>query len=940
MIKLKTEMTAKHRHRTLVQTLLTCCGLLATLVCHAQKKPLDHDVYNDWKHVAASKVSSHGAYIAYQILPQEGDGVLTLRRSRNGEELHVDRGYNLTMTPDEQYAVCLVKPHFADTRQAKIKKKKDDDMPKDTLAIIRLSDFQTTKVGRAVSYKMGAEGCDAVAYISADTAGVDKKARGGKPLVVYHFRTARTDTIRQVDQYGFDTDGRSVVYTTDDGKKHPTVGIYDVATGDTLTLGRGQKFYTLPTFDAAGRQLLYLASADSADTGTKHCDLYHHKVGDRTARRLVAADEHRGLPEGWGLNQYSRPFFSQNGRRVFAGVAQHVAPKDTSRVAFETAGLDVWKWDARELPPVELKNIKQVRERTCLSVVDTETGALMPLTTNVYERLMLPDQGNAGYALSADRTGHAVENQWTYHVPTEVALIDLQTGRRTPVATGTFEHLNTSPTSRYVIWYDYARRAWFTYDTTSGHTADITARAAAGFWDERYDMPEEPRSYGMAAWGEDDACVLVNDRYDIWMLAPDGSRATNLTAGHGRASGVTYRYVRTKYVPTVPGDFSTACRAESLGMGESVVLSVFDNATKQGGYATLKGLRPAVPTLRTRGDYMYTSLTKARHAEVYTYGKQSFQQCPTLYVTSGWRTEQRLTDANPQQADYLWGTAELFRWTAYDGTPLEGLLYKPEDFDATKKYPVMAYFYERHADDLFAYHQPAPSRSTVNISFYCSRGYLVFVPDIVYTAGLPGESAYNCICSGAEALASHPWVDKDNMALQGQSWGGYQTAYLVTRTNMFKAAGAGAPVSNMTSAYGGIRWESGSSRQVQYEHGQSRIGRTLWEAPELYISNSPLFHADRVETPLLIMHNDADGAVPWYQGIEYFMALRRLGKPVWMLQYNNEAHNLLERRNCIDLSIRLQQFFDHYLKGAPAPAWMTRGVPSVLKGEYFGLETE
>ena len=178
------------------------------------------------------------------------------------------------------------------------------------------------------------------------------------------------------------------------------------------------------------------------------------------------------------------------------------------------------------------------------------------------------------------------------------------------------------------------------------------------------------------------------------------------------------------------------------------------------------------------------------------------------------------------------------------------------------------------------------------------------------------------------------------MAIQGQSWGGYQTAYLVTRTNMFKAAGAGAPVSNMFSAYGGIRWESGMSRQYQYEQTQSRIGATMWEAPELYKENSPVFFADKVKTPLLIMHNDNDGAVPWYQGIEYFMALRRLHKPVWLLQYNKEAHNLKERRNSNDLSVRLQQFFDHYLKGTPIPVWMKTGVPAINKGKTYGLELE
>jgi dipeptidyl aminopeptidase/acylaminoacyl peptidase len=314
---------------------------------------------------------------------------------------------------------------------------------------------------------------------------------------------------------------------------------------------------------------------------------------------------------------------------------------------------------------------------------------------------------------------------------------------------------------------------------------------------------------------------------------------------------------------------------------------------------------------------------------------------PNIYLTRNrWKSETCLSDINPQMKDYLWGTAELTHWTAYDGTQLDGLVYKPENFDPTKKYPVLLYFYERCSDRLYSYYAPAPSRSTINIPFYCSRGYIVFVPDVVYHAGTPGESAYNCIVSGVEALARNPWVDRENIAIQGQSWGGYEVAYLITRTNLFKAAEAGAAVVNMVSAYGGIRWETGMSRQFQYEHTQSRIGRSLWEAPELYIANSPVFKLDRVQTPVLIMHNDADGAVPWYQGIEFFTGLRRLGKKAWMLEYNGEAHNLRERRNCKDLSIRLQQFFDHYLKGAPLPAWMKSGIPATRKGEYFGFELE
>ena len=226
----------------------------------------------------------------------------------------------------------------------------------------------------------------------------------------------------------------------------------------------------------------------------------------------------------------------------------------------------------------------------------------------------------------------------------------------------------------------------------------------------------------------------------------------------------------------------------------------------------------------------------------------------------------------------------------------------------------------------------------MNIPYFVSNEYLVFAPNISYKTGHPGKSAEEYINSGMRYLAQNAWVDSTKMGIQGQSWGGYQVAHLITRTNMYAAAWTGAPVVNMTSAYGGIRWQSGMSRQFQYEHTQSRIGKTLWEAPELYIENSPLFHLDKVKTPVVIMANDNDGAVPWYQGIEMFTALRRLNKPVWMLNYNGDEHNLILRQNRKDIQIREQQFFDHFLKGAPAPAWMKKGVPATEKGIDWGFE--
>ena len=285
-----------------------------------------------------------------------------------------------------------------------------------------------------------------------------------------------------------------------------------------------------------------------------------------------------------------------------------------------------------------------------------------------------------------------------------------------------------------------------------------------------------------------------------------------------------------------------------------------------------------------------------------------------------------ITDVNPQQKDYNWSTVELVKWTAYDGQELQGLLYKPEDYDSTKKYPLIVYYYETSSEDIHRYSAPRPTASIIFSTEYASSGYFVFMPDIRYNIGYPARGAYNSIMSGTDyVLSCYPSIDSTRMGLQGQSWGGYQTAQMVTMTSRYAAAMAGAPVSNMFSAYGGIRWGSGLSRQFQYEHTQSRIGKTIWEAPELYVENSPIFGLPNVTTPLLIMHNDGDGAVPWYQGIEMFMGLRRLHKPAWLLNYNGDEHNLMKKGNRKDLSRRMKQFFDFYLNGGVEPEWMEKG---------------
>jgi dipeptidyl aminopeptidase/acylaminoacyl peptidase len=318
---------------------------------------------------------------------------------------------------------------------------------------------------------------------------------------------------------------------------------------------------------------------------------------------------------------------------------------------------------------------------------------------------------------------------------------------------------------------------------------------------------------------------------------------------------------------------------------------------------------------------------KAKNADVLVLTASTFNEFPDLLVAKpDFKELRKVSNANPWKSQLLWGTAELVRFKNLDGVQLSGVLIKPENFDPNKKYPMMVYIYEKLSQNLHHFVNPAPGTS-INATYYASNGYLVFMPDIVYTVGYPGQSALKCVLPGIQAVVDKGIVDEKAIGIQGHSWGGYQIAFMITQTNRFKAASAGAPVANMTSAYSGIRWGTGLPRQFQYERTQSRIGGSLWQYRSRFLENSPIFAADRVQTPLLMLHNDQDDAVPWYQGIEYFLALRRLDKEAYLFNYNGELHGLRKRVNQKDYTVRLQQFFDHHLKAAPKPEWMEKGIP-------------
>ena len=914
----------------------------------AQKKPLDHSVYDGWQSVRSVRLTPDGKTVSYEVAPQEGDGTLYIKNLESGAEVAVERGTALKYAEDAAFGFFTVKAPFAATRQAKIDKKKPDDTPKDSLARIDLRTLRWEIVGASGTTELG---YDAAPYLFAAQS---VKGRKSKNLLVFNTATGTTDTLKNVSSFEASKSGTRLAVVSakeeKDSLSRDAVILYDFPKGSIDTLSAGRKAYANVSFDDAGDKVLFTVTDDEEKTdGTPRHAIYlaEEQVVRKATRRQPALtrwhtcellpSDSADLPEGWVVGASSSPSFSNGAGRVVVRLSEYYPAKDTTVYDFESAQLDIWVWDKQTVPPMDKAGRGRGGSRTAVVNLD-QPGRLVVLSQNANDRINFFRGADADYALSSDTEKYVIDNMWDSDSRADISLVNLRDGSRRVLREAAAGYAIPSPYGKYLAWFNPEDGNWYSWNLATDALVNLTGGLDVNFWDEDDDHPLTGYTpVGTPSWVGEDQALLLADKYDVWKIQPDGRKAECLTAGAGRRDRIVYRPVNLDR----KADPYLYQNINNYPVKGQLRLSSFNEKDKRNGYATVDINRPAAPQ-GFLAEKSFSMLTKAENADVIAYLKGDFRNPMDLYVANAdWTGERKLTAINPQQADYRWGEAQLVHWDAYDGTPLDGLLFTPDDMTPGRKYPMMIYFYEKNAETLYNYRAPAPSRSTVNISFYVSRGYVVFIPDIVYKDGHPGESAYNCICAGAEAMCRQfPFIDRDKMAIQGQSWGGYQTAYLVTRTDMFAAAGAGAPVGNMTSAYGGIRWESGSSRIGQYEHGQSRIGKTLWEdgGLDLYIENSPVFHAPKVTTPVLIMHNDNDGAVPWYQGIEFFMSLRRLGKPAWLLEYNNEAHNLVERRNCKDLSIRLQQFFDHYLQGAPEPVWMQSGIPYARKGNYFATE--
>jgi len=878
----------------------------------AQKAMTPQDL-QDWKRITSRTISADGQWAAIVFTPWKGDSEVQLM-STDGKVIRTySPASEVKFSSSGTYALVKKVPADALSDSLKLKKTKPGKMPMDELIVRNLKNGSEWSIDSLKSCRLAEKG-DWLLY---------QRTRKDSLLFVVSLDGNQKYEFPFSVEYGFAKEKAALYFVTKDtvvGK--PGMYVWTAGSPQPVLVKEGKGVFVQPAFDKTGNKLAFLYADDNEEKDYTMSLWMSENAGE--ARELVNRAS-AGLPDGWVISPNQRLSFSDDATRLFLGTAPTPLRKDSTILDANRPNVQIWNWDEPVQYTVQHYNVKRDLKKSYAAVYHLNEDKLVQLADVALPDAQLPVKGMGDWAIVSTSRPYSLSSMWEGRTRSDYYKVSVATGERTLMAEADYAGYSLSPAGRYAFAYNATDSCWYTVRLADNCKIRLTTPQTFTAWDEDNDTPNYPSAYGHAGWVKGDEAFLVYDRYDIWSFDPEGEKApVKLTKG-GRENKVIYRRVVLDK------------ELKDIDLEEPALMTGFNEVDKSTALYRARLSAPVSPTLLAGGAFNYSNVMKAKNANKYIYSRENFEVFPDVWAADAdFKKGIQLTQGIRQQDPFIWGTAELISWISLDGKKIEGVIYKPANFNPDKKYPMIVNFYERNSETLNNYRMPEPHRSTIDYSLYLSNGYIVFNPDVRYRDGYPGESCYNCVMSGIQEVLSRGYVDITRIGAQGHSWGGYQVAYLATRTRLFAAIESGAPVVNMFSAYGGIRWGSGLARSFQYEHTQSRLGATPWSDPRRYHENSPLFLMDKVETPILIMHNDEDGHVPWYQGIEYFVALKRLGKPAWMLNYTGEPHWPTKTPNKLDFQIRMKQFFDHYLKDEPMPQWMKEGVPAVKQPFELG----
>jgi len=929
-----------------------------------------------WKRITTPAVSNNGEWFAYRLAPSEGEAEVVAKNIKTGKELRFPIGDPAASAPAPDPSApptpgpppmatgalaisgdshWLAFQAYPGTKEAK-KLKKDRKPIQTRTVLVDLATGKKTEFDKVRRFAFSGEKSTAIALhrYPADSGGPPAPATppaagatppdrpSGSDLLLYELATGAEMNLGNVSDFAFDKKGEWMAYLIDARDKAGNgVLVRNMSTGAILPLDSAAAVYKGLTWAEKGDGLATLRGVDDKAYEDKLYALAAFKgfAGGTPVKFVYDPKQDKSFPKDMTISPNRNPAWREDLSAVTFGIHE-VKPKKNppkegdgeqrptvgapgqNESAEDKPDLVLWHWKDPRLQTQQQVQQNMDKNFSFLSVWRPDGNRFVRLADASVRQVTLP--ADSKVAVGMDVREYELEGNLDGKRFEDVYVIDPATGERKLALRKARWYRGASPDGGRLLYYDDG--AYFSYDTSTGKSVEITKGVATSFIDQESDVNVVKPPTQSLGWSKDGQFVLLNDGWDIWKVPASGGAAVNLT-GNGKKDKIRYRQ-RFRLDPDEKG----------IDLDKPLYVSAYGEWTKKGGIGMIEPGKAGVKML-VWGDARYASLVKAKDADTYLFTRETVKDAPDYYAAGpDLQNGQRLSDSDPQQKDILWTSGvRLVDYTSTRGEKLQAALFLPANFDPAKKYPMMVEFYEKMSQNANTY--PFPGYNGFSVSYYTSNGYAVLEPDIVYKVNDPGISTVACMVPAVKAAIATGVADPARVGIHGHSWGGYQTAFLVTQTDIFRAAVAGAPLTDLISMYSLIYRNTGGTNQAIFESSQGRFYGGYWDNLEAYQRNSPVYHAKNVHTPLLLLHNDKDGAVDQTQGIEYFNTLRRLNKPVILLEYKGENHGLRKPENMKDYTVRMKEWFDHYLMDKPAPKWMTDGVPLLKMKDHLEERT-
>jgi dipeptidyl aminopeptidase/acylaminoacyl peptidase len=880
-----------------------------------------------WKRITNPALSDDGKWASYVFAPNEGDDTLFVRQLDGPARYTVPVGSALQFSDDGRFAGYLVAPASDPKAASGRNRSASFNGPVKRFELLDLATGDTFDLPNVTSFKFS----DDSRFVAVRGNRPDGSTSRGGDLTLRELATRETRNIGNVEDYAFGDGGRLLAYTVDAAAQAGN-GVYvvDLATHTTRVLDTAPSDYDQLAWEPGAASLAVLR-------GTKTKGLTQRDNVLLVWRRLDTANPARveydpshdpNFPRQTVVSELAPLRWTRDGARVWVGLKaqEHDKPVSSEPVA----DVDVWHWNDAEVQSVQVVRLAQARRATDLAAFNIDSRTLVPLGDDIMRNVT--PVADSRFAIGRVDTAYRTLVQWGGD-KADYYRLNAETGERHLIAPGLTRTMGTSPDGRWFLYL--ANKKVYAYDLAAGRAIQLGGDKLS-FVDETDDHPYETPTYGIAGWSSDGKTVVMNHRFDVFALPLEGGAPIDLTRGAGAAQQIVFRVVRLDRPRRARGDDGENAAGDDgvdrgIDLSKPLLLSAYGQWTKKSGYYTLAPGGTPAPLLYA--DASVGQAIKAEDADRVLFTRQTFSEPPDLWMTTTrFASPVKLTDVDPFVTEYAWGSKRLIDFKNSKGQRLQGTLTLPANFDSARKYPMLVYLYETLSNTHHTFPMPIFD-DRPHFAEYASRGYVVFEPDIVYETGKPGSSALDCVTSGVKKVLELGFVDPKRIGLQGHSWGGYESSFILTHSDLFAAVVTGAPPTNLVSFYGETYPGTGTLQQGIVEKGQVRMGTNPWDDRALFDEQSPITSVRSITAPFLILQGTADNAVDWHQGLELYAAARRWGKQVIFLSYPGEKHHLTRKENQKDFQQRMQQFFDHYLLGTPAPKWMTEGVPQLRKGE-------